>query len=87
MTNEHNHNAESKLHALARHVFHLANPDNEGYLTGIQLRPLMLISKLSVQALATIWNSVDTAQLGKVFLSIFCSVVVAYVIFRSTCRK
>ena len=57
---------ESRLHALARHVYNLAGADHSGRLTGVQLRPLMLMSKLSVPLLSAIWNAVDVSQQGSV---------------------
>lgn len=59
-------NSNSKLKALARHIYDLGSPDEEGCLTGMQLRPLMLMSKLPVHLLAGIWNAVDLKQIGKV---------------------
>ena len=56
---------ESKLHALTRHVYNLATPDAEGHLTGMQLRPLMMMSKVATASLAEVWNAVDTGRVGK----------------------
>ena len=61
---------ESRLHSLARHVYNLAGADHSGRLTGVQLRPLMLMSKLSVPLLSAIWNAVDVSQQGSVRVAI-----------------
>ena len=58
---------ESKLHGLTRHVWNLATPDAEGTLSGLQLRPLMMMSKVPTDVLAQVWNSVDVTRAGKVF--------------------
>lgn len=50
---------DSALARLSRHVFSLANPDDEGCLAGGTLRPLMLMSKLPAATLAQIWQMVD----------------------------
>lgn len=54
------------LVALCQHCWGLASPDEDGCLDGGQLRPLLLMSQLPSDQLATIWGLVDTTQLGKV---------------------
>jgi hypothetical protein len=65
------HAEQSKIKALARHVYHLASPGPDGLLTGVQLRPLMLMSKLPMNVLADVWNAVDVNRTGKVFYPVY----------------
>eukprot|EP00054_Salpingoeca_dolichothecata_P006914 m.40492 g.40492 ORF g.40492 m.40492 type:complete len:641 (-) comp16754_c0_seq4:158-2080(-) len=50
---------------LSQHVWGLATPDEEGFLPGAQLKPLMEMSKLPQATLGTIWTMLDDQQLGK----------------------
>lgn len=55
-----------ELVPLCHHVWSMATPDDDGRVDGGQLRPLMMMSGLEMDQLATIWGMVDTEQLGSV---------------------
>ena len=51
---------------LCQHVWTLATPDEEGFLDGGQMRPLMLMSELPLEVLGELWALVDEEEAGKV---------------------
>jgi hypothetical protein len=53
---------------LCQHIWTLATPDDDGCLDGGQMRPLMMMSGLTMDVLGEVWAMVDDEQHGKVGL-------------------